>query len=190
MRRFFAAAILAMTLAAPGDARTEICSDLWFQRNLVMDQAGYCFESTLGRAVFDNDGCAPDGPTLSAADRTRVAALQGREKALGCAVDTSQSALGLPDLAIRRRLAEQPAPDEFESGCLGWRGPKTPLYAGRSKGLAAVGAVEPGDFVLYAHGAIGAWTYVTTHTADYARYKSAGWLKGGQEAGLCTGWAG
>ena len=43
-------ALLCALLASPA-AASDVCDDLWFTRNLIMDRAGYCFGSVLGRAA-------------------------------------------------------------------------------------------------------------------------------------------
>ena len=78
------------TLALANDG----CDDLWFTRNLIFDQVGYCFGSPLGQAVFDNADCTAKTPQLSDQDRTRVDAIEAEEARWDCRVDTSKTHVG------------------------------------------------------------------------------------------------
>lgn len=167
----------AAIAAAPAPAWAEICEDLWFTRNLTMHRAGYCFGSTLGQRLFSNQGCVGKSITLDPATAAFVAKIQRREKELGCAVDTSQAALALRDQEIRRRLADLPLRDEYESACIGWRGAPLALRAGRSARSKVIGQVEPGDSINYSHVNVGDWSYVTAHGDNWSVLKSGGWLR-------------
>jgi len=67
---------------------SETCDSLWYQRNLIYDRKGYCFQSPRGQAAFSNEGCteglaAGDIP-LTDAESAEVQRLVARERALGC----------------------------------------------------------------------------------------------------------
>ena len=177
MRTFLALPVLALplaALAAPA-AADDFCGDFWFTRNLLMDRAGHCFGSPLGRALFDNEGCtegAAPGPEAAA----RIARIQAAEKRNACKVDVSAETLGLDDADIRRRLTDLPLRDEIESSCIGWEGAVTPLLAGRRPQEAAVGRISPGDHVLYQHVPEEGWVYVTARDRKGALI-SGGWMK-------------
>jgi hypothetical protein len=58
------------------------CHDLWYQRNLIYDRAGYCFKTAKGQRYFSNAGCnggIPSGSRL--AEAKRIKALEDRR---GC----------------------------------------------------------------------------------------------------------
>lgn len=172
----------AALLSFSGAARAEVCADLWFTRNLQMDRAGYCFGSALGKAVFDNSDCAGGSVSLDANTEALVQEVRKLEEQFSCKLDSTSTRLDLPDIEIRRRLVDHPLPDGFESACLGWARGETALYAGRSASLPVVGAVEPGDFIRFGHFASDqddGWSYVTVHSNNFERMKSAGWLRGG-----------
>lgn len=154
---------------------SDACDDLWFTRNAIMDRAGYCFGSSLGKAIFDNTGCTGKSVALDEQAKQAVRQVQRLEKRIGCQVNTSGQSLDLEDLHIRRQLWHLPLLDELESACLGWLGPATPLSAGHSSTAPQVGLISPGDTIVYTHIPVGSWSYVTTHDANW-RYKSAGWL--------------
>lgn len=166
-------ALLAMAAATPALA-DSYCDDLWFTRNAIMDRAGYCFGSSLGKHVFDNGDCIGTSVTLSEADATRVAKLEAQEREAGCRVDTSRSRLDVLDLRYRQRLVDLPVTDGLESTCIGWRGDPLPLRAGHGLNTDVIGQVLPGDTLNYGHYPVGGWSYVTVHDSDW-HLKSAGW---------------
>ena len=183
--------ILALLLALVAHpALADVCDDLWFTRNLVMDRAGYCFGSALGKAVYDNADCTGKQVTLGRADRQLVDTIREQETALGCRVDTGRRSLGLQDIAVRRRLVDLPVAEEYESGCIGWQEVTTPLFAGRDASGPIVGRVEPGDSLLYSHRSHEGWDYVIVTAPDTFTYKSAGWLEFRTSPESCRGWAG
>lgn len=170
----FAAALLApSTLSA-----NEYCEDLWFTRNAIMDRAGYCFGSTLGKGVFDNRNCLGTTVKLRSSDQKTVAQIQKMEHAAQCQVDTSQRRLSLPDLAERQALWHLPIRDEAGSACVGWLGPQIGLHAGHSQDAPLIGKITPGDTIGFSHfpqqGQQHDWSYVQIFTRDW-RFKSAGW---------------
>ncbi|MFE1600030.1 YARHG domain-containing protein [Methylobacterium sp. ID0610] len=63
------------------------CEDLWYQRNRIFKEAGYCFRTPRGTSAFGNAGCAygdeRDVP-LSGRERDAVAAIRDAERRLGC----------------------------------------------------------------------------------------------------------
>lgn len=175
-------------VAAPA-AASDICHDLWFTRNLIMDRAGYCFGSALGQAVFDNSGCVGKSVALDSRSARLVGQIQTLEAGQGCRVDTKRGFLDLDDRLIRQRLWDLPIRDEFESACLGWLGPVTPLLAGHDQSALAVGRIQPGDYISYEHVPVGVWTYVTARTPDW-QIKSGGWLNTAAVAENCVDYAG
>ncbi|MDQ2088700.1 DUF4453 domain-containing protein [Marimonas arenosa] len=182
----------ALLLAASTPASADVCDDLWFTRNQIMDRAGYCFRTPLGQSVFDNSGCIGEQVSLNAQARRQVEDIRARESALGCVVDTKRRNLDLPDIAIRWNLRDLPVADEYESGCIGWLEPVTSLHSGRDSASAIVGWIEPGDNVLYGHWTADndPWLFVTVWSPDSPRFKSAGWLGLSTNEKSCRNWAG
>lgn len=185
MRRL--AALLCL-LAAPA-AANDYCDDVWFTRNLLFDRAGYCFGSTLGQWVFNNGDCVGDQVTLGAAAQAQLDEIKSREVEFGCKVDTSRTSLDLDDIDIRRRLDVLPIVDELAAGCIGWREPETPLYAGPDHASAVIGRIEPGDYLSFGHFGLEGWSYVTARDTGW-RLKSGGWLSIDMDEESCVQWAG
>lgn len=185
MRLFLFLAALLPLPAHAGDG----CHDLWFTRNLIMDRAGYCFGSALGQAVYDNGDCVGKTVSLGPSQTQQVNTIRGMEKFHGCNVNTSGRYLDVPDHSIRRYLIDLPIRDEYESACLGWLGPVTPLYSGHSLGTAPLGQIQPGDYVHYAHIPVGSWTYVTVQTPQW-QIKTGGWLDMNSITETCQDYAG
>ncbi len=168
--------ILGLTTAMPAWAASG-CEDIWFTRNLVMDRAGYCFTSRLGKALFDNSNCTGRHVILDAPSQALVDRIRALEATHDCRVNTSRRRLDLPDMHYRRVLSVLPIRDEFESACLGWTGPATPLYTGYYQPFHTIGQVTAGDVVSYAHlSDAPGWAYVTTHLRGSQAIRSAGWL--------------
>lgn len=172
-----------------GSSALANCDDLWFTRNLVMDRAGYCFGSILGQAQFDNGDCIGKSVSLLPYWSEFVAQVQGLERYHGCRVNTGQPSLAVNDIWIRRLLTQLPIADEFESACLGWLGPPTPLYAGYDGVSPAIGTINPGNYVGFSHLPVGQWSYVTASGPDFLP-TSGGWLFGSVPQHLCADWAG
>jgi hypothetical protein len=76
------AAISAWTILTP-PAAAQSCNDLWYRRNAIFAQAGYCFQTARARAAF-GAGCFPPYGRLSPRQQARVNAIQAREAYLGC----------------------------------------------------------------------------------------------------------
>lgn len=181
--------ILLSFLATPVFADNG-CDDLWFTRNLIFDRAGYCFGSPLGQFVFNNGNCTGTTVTLDVDAKRFVDHIRGLETQYGCVVDTNRSQLDLNDIAIKTRLVDLPVRDQFASGCLGWVGEPVALYAGRNQSSGAIGRIDPGDFVSFAHNPVAGWAYVTTHGANWTTLKSGGWMVANLAENACRDWAG
>jgi hypothetical protein len=83
-------AIIAITLTATVAATPVLaasCYDLWYQRNAIFDDNGFCFTTSLGRRVFDNSDCYTSDPQLSRSEKRRVAAILRQERRQGCRVN-------------------------------------------------------------------------------------------------------
>ncbi len=152
-------------LALPGAAAAD-CASMWLTRNMVFDRAGYCFGSALGQAVFGTAGCVGTDVTLSPSDRAFVADTRATEATFGCQIDTNQRNLDLPLLQTWLKLSDLPRRDEFESGCIGWIGPRTPLRSGHSDAAPVIGQLMRGDVILLSHWPVGDWQFVTVSRGD------------------------
>ena len=80
-------AVVAGVVLLTGSAEAASCADLWYQRNLIYAQNGYCFSTSLGRRTFGNGGCYTSNPQLSSAERRRVNAIRAEERRRGCRVN-------------------------------------------------------------------------------------------------------
>ncbi|EBA16598.1 hypothetical protein RSK20926_22774 [Roseobacter sp. SK209-2-6] len=61
----FVFALSALPLSTTTAFADESCNDLWFTRNAIINQAGFCFGSNLGQALFDNGDCIAKSVPLS-----------------------------------------------------------------------------------------------------------------------------
>lgn len=76
----------ALILAIP-PARAQSCDQLWYQRNAIYKQGGYCFRTPRAISAFGNAGCQYDSEydvPLSANQRRIVSDIQAQERAFGC----------------------------------------------------------------------------------------------------------
>ncbi|MEP0944913.1 MAG: YARHG domain-containing protein [Rhizobiaceae bacterium] len=91
MRKFFlvaAGAVIAFLPIAPTTVVAQSsCYDLWYARNLIYANNGYCFRTRLAIRTFGNAGCHTRNPRLSASERRRIARLQAEERRRGCKVN-------------------------------------------------------------------------------------------------------
>ena len=63
---------------------SDICSQLWYQRNLIFHNHGFCFQTDRARRIFDTSHCWTRSPNLSAAENRRVQEIQALERQHGC----------------------------------------------------------------------------------------------------------
>lgn len=182
--------LFLMLLASPASAN-DICDDLWMTRNALFNEAGYCFGSPLGQALFDNSDCTGKTVTLGTAQQAIADEVRRNEALFGCKIDTARRTLDIPDLAIRLQLQDHPIRDEFESGCLGWAGPAQSLVNGHNLNAPQVGVIETGDYVLFSHWESAGWNYVHVYDRDGRNFKSAGWAPSHMfSQSACHSWAG
>lgn len=120
----------------------------------MMDYAGYCFQSPLGQAMFDNSDCTTTQPQLSAAAKAMTQQIIKNETALACDVDTSRSRL-VPDAVSnidqRRELEVQPpVPNtwEAETSCIGY-GDMVPIYAAPDHSARVLDVMHPGGSINF-----------------------------------------
>jgi hypothetical protein len=63
------------------------CGDLWYFRNQIFDEAGYCFKTDRAIAAFGNDGCVSGSYSiLNKYERANVNMLKSLEQAKGCSL--------------------------------------------------------------------------------------------------------
>lgn len=88
MRLFLMPATAALALIVGlSPAMAESCYDLWYERNQIFDDNGFCFKTQLGKDTFDNSDCYTSNPSLSRAEVRRVAQIKARERAKRCRVN-------------------------------------------------------------------------------------------------------
>lgn len=86
MKRMAAAASIVLAGTLPGMAQS--CDELWYQRNLIYKEAGYCFKTANAVRSFGNAGCRFDNQTdvpLSARDRAEIDSIRSMERTMRCA---------------------------------------------------------------------------------------------------------
>lgn len=174
----------------------EPCDDMWFVRNLIFDQNGYCFGSNLGQAVFDNSNCITKSPDLSKDDKAKIAAVKNMEGRWGCKIDTSKRALDIHSFALRKKLLDQPLRDDTESSCITYQGPPVPLHAGQSTNSPIIGYIQTGDTFGNSHTgfpdtAHSDWWYVSAiFTTDGTTRTDIGWTNKNHVWSQCLHMAG
>ena len=87
---------LDTTSARPRNASTaprvqeiaQSCDALWYQRNKIFHDHGYCFNSARGKATFSNAACNPaitgGNVPLTGAEKSLVSQIKAQERQLGC----------------------------------------------------------------------------------------------------------
>ncbi|MBI4922066.1 MAG: YARHG domain-containing protein [Devosia nanyangense] len=78
---------LGLVAALPGTAMAASCFDLWYERNAIYDDNGYCFRTDLALEYFDNDDCWTRHPIFSRAEQRAIDAIVYEEKRRGCHVN-------------------------------------------------------------------------------------------------------
>ena len=81
LRSALAAAVAAAALAGP--ARADTCDRLWYQRNEIYADAGFCFKTPRALAAF-GPRCYPPYGELRPGAKRRIDAIQAEEYGLGC----------------------------------------------------------------------------------------------------------
>jgi len=72
-----------LVMLTPSPAYAQSCGDLWYRRNAIYAEAGYCFQTARARSVF-GAGCFPPYGQLSPRQQARVNAIQQQERYMGC----------------------------------------------------------------------------------------------------------
>ena len=68
-------------------ANAASCYDLWYERNQIYDDNGFCFKTQLGQETFDNSDCYTNNAQLTRAEQKRVAQIKAEEKRKRCKVN-------------------------------------------------------------------------------------------------------
>ncbi len=77
--------VVAPAPAAPAPSTTgQSCFDLWYARNQIFANNGYCFTSSEGKKWFDNASCYTSDPSLTAAEKAQVNQIKEQERAKRC----------------------------------------------------------------------------------------------------------
>ena len=89
MKKFLCLAVIALplVLGASAPARAESCYDLWYARNLIYAENGYCFKTARAINYFGNGGCAyhSEGAVpLSRSERSLIRGIRASERRQGC----------------------------------------------------------------------------------------------------------
>jgi hypothetical protein len=80
-------AFVAVALAGSTGAASASCSSLWYERNQIYKDAGYCFKTARAIRAFGNSGCSYDDigdVPLSARQRAIVRDIVAQERRMGC----------------------------------------------------------------------------------------------------------
>ena len=79
--------LAATSIAAIEPATAQSCGELWYRRNAIFKDAGYCFRTSRGIRAFGNAGCQYDNEAdvpLSARQRAEVSEIRAAERGMGC----------------------------------------------------------------------------------------------------------
>jgi hypothetical protein len=96
-----------------GDAQQqETCQNLWFERNRIFDDAGYCFQSFNAKATFDNTDCFDPPRALDDDQSQYLAKLKRQESDIGCKIGLN-SELSTPALSEPYLQGRRPGFEEF-----------------------------------------------------------------------------
>lgn len=82
-----AVAAAGMFAALTGAAVAQSCFDLWYERNSIYDENGYCFSTELAQEYFDNDDCWTKRPKFSRSEQRQIEAIKEEEDDRGCRVN-------------------------------------------------------------------------------------------------------
>ena len=177
--------VIATLFALAATPAFANCEEMWFVRNLIFDNAGMCFNSPLGRAMFDNSDCTPGKQVeIGSIDEDVVAQIKAYEADLDCAIDTSRTTLDIPYADLLRSADQLPVVGMGESACFGFNAPTIPVRSNLGIGAAITGSITAGDTVYFNYDDFGGWEFVMTD-------RIAGWIPLGTiTADMCTEWAG
>lgn len=192
--RVFLSALAGTALSISASASpsfAQSCDDLWYLRNLIAHRAGYCFASTLGRALFDTTACTSTSLQLAPDDLARALAIRQLETEFGCRVNTAASSL--PDLTLLawEVIETLPVPTGFESGCIGYQRESFQLRAAPDPAAPVVGQVVPGNSIGFNYEIEADWTFLITDADEgYFGWAPLTVLPLESDEGACEAWAG
>ncbi len=179
--------LTALLVSSPALAY-DVCGAYWMDRNAIFDNAGYCFGSKLGKAMFDNKGCTTKSPKLTKAQQAEVAAIRKAEKKWQCKIDSSKSELPYSETGWHKLYDTIPERDDSESSCMGWKGPQLQLLAGTDRSSKVMATLKPGDQVNDYNLPKGDWSFVAIFRND--RFAGMGWAVVPDWSKNCTDIAG
>jgi hypothetical protein len=173
-----ASATFTMMISATSAFAGDMCDDLWFSRNSIMNDNGYCFGTNLGKANFDNSDCHTKKPKLSKQEQRLVKELQEFERNEECRVNTKKEDLDIDNLAQRRRLTVQPINDGLGSNCIGFLGEgPIALRAGHDEDSAVLGHIHKGDNLNFEHISMDEdWSFISSIARDGEYLDVLGWV--------------
>ena len=88
MKLFATAAIAAVTLVAlPSAAMAASCYDLWYARNEIYYENGYCFVTDLAIDTFGNDDCYTKHPRFTKKEQRKIDKIVAEERSRHCKVN-------------------------------------------------------------------------------------------------------
>lgn len=163
--------LLACLAPAPAVA-LDYCDEIWFTRNLIFDQAGYCFGSPLGQAIFDNADCTPGAVTLAPQQQAMVDTLIAEADYWECKTDTSGLRLNIAQPELRRRMQQMPIPTPYESACIGYRGAPIALHSGRNEAAPVTGQIATGEMIVWSFEAVEGWQFLVSPSGQ-----GMGWMR-------------
>lgn len=183
----FSAIFLAVT---PSQA-IDVCPDLWLSRNAIFNDAGYCFKSPLGKALFDNSDCSTQSPVLSRGLQAKVAQIKDYEKSFGCRVNTNRGNLPVDKLGIRLQLRDHPVADGYESTCIGViLDRQVTLHVGKNAASEVVGFFQDGDTIDFSHESEAEWDFASGVSRNGERFEVLGWFRAPVSPETCRDYAG
>lgn len=177
-RKIIAVLGISAGLSAPA-AALDFCEDAWLTRNLIIDRYGYCFNSALGQALFDNSDCSTSQPNLSAQDAELVGLIRGGEEQVGCSINTGAG----PSAAMREThafyngLQDIPAADHLGWACWGYRGAPIPVRSGASDAAPVIGTLQPGQGMVSEYWPRGPFIFATIVTGPSGSTLAQGWMR-------------
>jgi len=95
-------AVAATTLGSAAMGRADPvteCQQLWVQRNQIYKNHGYCFKTRPAIEYFGNEGCRytnQNAVPLTRSERSYIAQIVARERALGCHITEGPPVEGAP----------------------------------------------------------------------------------------------
>ena len=82
--------ILAFTISTimmVGPSFAASCYNLWYERNQIYDDNGFCFKTALGKRTFDNSDCYTSHVNLSSDEQDQVDSIVAEERRKHCHVN-------------------------------------------------------------------------------------------------------